>query len=439
MKHRAACSSDAELTRRYKLPYQGEPEGAQTLIVGRLACRQNQPMNILMAGLSAQLLVYSMTWLALGVGYRLKRHVALMWSAGWMMGTCATALLFFNTLELPVSRDLVINVLAVGGFLMIRHGVDAFAGAPTPLWEHALALGGLALVEVLRRQGGEATTAWRVCIFTAVASWPLIGIGWRMVRWKMALPRTSYLTIAILLAPLVLTIGSFVFRAVLVVTGTDVNTVNYDQGSNFDLLATLVFLLVLGAFNFSLANLVLGALVERLRTLSATDQLTGLANRRVMMRRLVEEHARFLRSGQVYSVVMMDLDHFKKVNDTHGHGVGDQVLKGLANLLQNSQRQTDTLARTGGEEFMLLMPMTDVDGATAHANRLCERVARAAMATDAGVQHITLSLGVAEAGLDDASGDIVVSRADSALYRAKDAGRNRVEFASRVVMPGWVL
>jgi len=396
-------------------------------------------MNILMAGLSAQLLVYSATWMALGLGFQLKRRVALMWSAGWLLGACATALLFFNTLELPLSRDLVINALAVGAFLLIRHGVDAFAGVRTPLWQHAVALVGPALIEVLRRQGGETNTAWRVCIFTAVASWPLIATGWRMVKWKLPQPHTSYLAIAILLAPFVLTIGSFVYRAVLVVNGTDANEVSYEHGSQFDLLATLMFLLVLGAFNFSLANLVLGALVDRLHTLSATDQLTGLANRRMMMRRLVEEHARFLRSGHVYSVVMMDLDHFKKVNDTHGHGVGDQVLKGLSTLLQTSQRQTDTLARTGGEEFMLLMPMTDVDGATAHANRLCERVSRAALATDAGVKHITISLGVAEAGLDDASADSVVSRADAALYRAKDHGRNRVESAPRVVMPGWVL
>ena len=395
-------------------------------------------MNILMAGLSAQLLVYSAFWLALGLGYRLKRHVALLWSAAWLMGAGATGLLFFNTLELPVSRDLAINSLAVGAFMLVRHGLNAFAGARTGTWEYVVLLGGLVFVELLRLQG-DGSVILRVCVFTVLASWPLVATGLRMALWHGALPRPSWWSVMILLIPLVLTVASFVVRAALVLMGADVNAVSYEQGSQFDLLATLLFLAVLGAFNFSLANLVLGALVARLHTLSATDQLTGLANRRVMMRRLVEEHARFLRSSQVYSVVMLDLDHFKKVNDTHGHGVGDQVLKGLAHLLQSNQRQTDTLARTGGEEFMLLMPMTDVDGALAHANRLCERVAHAALATAAGVQHITLSLGVAEAGLDDASGDVVVSRADAALYRAKEGGRNRVESAPRVVMPGWVL
>jgi diguanylate cyclase (GGDEF)-like protein len=115
------------------------------------------------------------------------------------------------------------------------------------------------------------------------------------------------------------------------------------------------------------------------------------------------------------------------------------VLKSLSTLLKNGQRQTDTLARMGGEEFMLLMPMTDLDGALAHAKRLCEKVASAALATSAGVQHITLSMGVAEARLDDPTSDLVVSRADAALYSAKNGGRNRVESAARVVMPGWVL
>jgi diguanylate cyclase (GGDEF)-like protein len=178
-------------------------------------------------------------------------------------------------------------------------------------------------------------------------------------------------------------------------------------------------------------------LIDRLRELSATDQLTGLANRRVMMRRLDEEHSRYLRGGQLYTVVMIDLDHFKRVNDTHGHGVGDQVLRGLAAVLQSCQRRTDTLARTGGEEFMLLMPMTDMDGALLHARRMCERVASSKLPTDVGELQVTLSLGVAEVLPAEISVDTVVSRADAALYQAKANGRNRVEAAQRSSSPAF--
>ena len=391
-----------------------------------------------MAGLSAQLLIYSATWLALGLGYQLARRVALYWSGAWLLGAIGTGLVYLNTLDLPLPRDLIVNTCVVGAFMLVRGGVNAYTNAPTPRWELAFAAAGIALVEVLRQQG-DASTQARVCVFTAIASWPLIATGWRMARWHSTQTRRSRLGLLVLLAPIAITVGLFVVRAVLVLTGTDANNVSYEHGSSYDLIATLLFLLVLGAFNFSMASLVLGALVERLRTLSATDQLTGLANRRVMMRRLVEEHARFLRSSHMYSIVMLDLDYFKRVNDTHGHGVGDQVLKGLADLLQSDQRQTDTLARTGGEEFMLLMPLTDQDGALAHAKRLCDKVAAATLATDVGHLQITLSLGVSEARLDDVSADLVVQRADAALYKAKENGRNRVESAARVVMPGWVL
>jgi diguanylate cyclase (GGDEF)-like protein len=134
---------------------------------------------------------------------------------------------------------------------------------------------------------------------------------------------------------------------------------------------------------------------------------------------------------------MMDLDHFKQVNDTYGHGVGDQVLKGLAEILKGCQRRTDTLARTGGEEFMLLMPMTDTGGGLAHARRICERVAAARLPTTAGDLQLTLSIGVAEVLPGETSEDMVVSRADAALYRAKANGRNRAESAERAPLPSF--
>jgi diguanylate cyclase (GGDEF)-like protein len=123
----------------------------------------------------------------------------------------------------------------------------------------------------------------------------------------------------------------------------------------------------------------------------------------------------------------MDLDRFKGVNDTYGHAVGDQVLKGLASVLKTSQRRTDTLARIGGEEFMLLMPLTDQANAMTHAGRICERVAAACLPTTSGEIRMTISLGVAEVLPTDAAGDAVLVRADAALYRAKESGRNRAE------------
>ena len=201
-------------------------------------------------------------------------------------------------------------------------------------------------------------------------------------------------------------------------TGTAISDVRFNQGSDFDLTAAFLFLALLGGFNFSLASLVLGSLILKLRTLSDTDQLTGLFNRRVMMRRLDNEHARYQRSGQRFAIVMFDIDFFKRINDTYGHSVGDQVLQGLARILLACTRQADTLARTGGEEFMLLMPLTDEAGSLAQANRICQTVAQTSLPTDAGPLTVTISVGVALVMPRDQNDDKLVSRADAALYRA---------------------
>jgi diguanylate cyclase (GGDEF)-like protein len=387
-----------------------------------------------MASLAVQLAIYGGAWLFLGVGYRLKREVALLWAAGWFCGAACTALSYCVRLDLPISRDLWINSLVVAAFMFLSRGVGTYTGHRSTRWDVVAVGAGILMIEVLRETGAR-TLQLRVGTFTAVACWPLVLTAWRMAYWLRMQAKMSPVLVLSMVSPVLLTIGIFVVRALLVFRGVEADRVDFESTTQFGLASALLFLLVLGAFNFSLASMVLGSLIDRLHQLSATDQLTGLANRRVMMRRLEEEHARYQRSGHGYAVVMIDLDYFKKVNDTYGHGVGDQVLRGLAAILQTCQRRTDTIARTGGEEFMLLMPLTDVDGALAHARRICDNVSVAYLPTDAGNLQVTLSLGVAEVLPAEDSVDCVVSRADAALYKAKGAGRNCVQAAQRADIP----
>jgi diguanylate cyclase (GGDEF)-like protein len=235
--------------------------------------------------------------------------------------------------------------------------------------------------------------------------------------------------VALIVSPLVVTMTLFLVRLLLVVRGKTPDTVQFSQGSDFDVIATMLILLMLGGFNFSLAAIILGGTIERLRTMSETDQLTGLFNRRVMMRRLEEEHARFLRSGHRYGLISLDLDHFKRVNDEYGHGVGDQVLRSVSEVLKTCQRNTDTLARMGGEEFMLLVPLTEEAGAEIQAQRICKTIAETDLKTDAGSLRMTVSVGVAIVLAADTTVKTVMTRSDAALYRAKEAGRNRVGLA----------
>ena len=165
--------------------------------------------------------------------------------------------------------------------------------------------------------------------------------------------------------------------------------------------------------------------LEMLERLAGSDTLTGLSNRLRLDQVLGEQAARQARSGTPVSVILLDLDHFKSVNDQHGHPVGDRVLVATGALLTASSRQTDEVGRWGGEEFLLVCGDTDLPGARALAQKLRQRIA----AHDFGaVGRRTASFGVAQlaAGEDVAS---LVARADVALYRAKAAGRDRVETA----------
>ena len=169
---------------------------------------------------------------------------------------------------------------------------------------------------------------------------------------------------------------------------------------------------------------------DELLLLATTDFLTGLPNRRHFMARLDDEHARLQREIEdCAAVLMLDLDHFKTINDEHGHASGDAVLRHVAALMLDGQRKMDTLGRVGGEEFAILLPGTDLAAAAVFAERLRRRVADTPLRLDGSVISVTVSIGIAAMAGAEAGYDAVLVRADKALYCAKRAGRNRVEIS----------
>ena len=171
---------------------------------------------------------------------------------------------------------------------------------------------------------------------------------------------------------------------------------------------------------------------RRLYLLAMTDELTRLPNRRAIMLFGSEAWKETARASKPLSVIVFDIDHFKRVNDTWGHEQGDKVLQGVANAAQSCLREKDRVGRTGGEEFLVLMPGAD----THHAQRAAERVRQAvetmlfSLHTETGEQQtvqVTVSLGVTSRREGDTELDKVIHRGDMALYRAKSSGRNRVE------------
>ena len=168
-----------------------------------------------------------------------------------------------------------------------------------------------------------------------------------------------------------------------------------------------------------------------LRNLATTDPLTGLPNRRHFLLRLDEELARLQRlDTQNVSVLMLDLDHFKRINDTYGHGVGDEVLKHFAGQLHEELRKIDSVGRLGGEEFAIILPGADPAAAETFAERLRHKVANSSLQTEQQTVQFTVSIGIAVMRPSDSTTDNALVRADQALYLAKKAGRNCVKVSA---------
>lgn len=193
----------------------------------------------------------------------------------------------------------------------------------------------------------------------------------------------------------------------------------------------LLVLVTLGGGLFSARLLELLHLLNRhvreQERLAVTDSLTGLYNRRHLMDTGKREMVRALRYGKPLSLIMLDIDHFKLINDTWGHQMGDRVLKGLADTIATTVREQDTFARIGGEEFAIVLPETDLDNAHRLAERIRSRVEGSILTSlDDGYEiSITISLGMTTQAPHDPSFETLMSRADRALYRAKESGRNR--------------
>jgi two-component system cell cycle response regulator len=166
--------------------------------------------------------------------------------------------------------------------------------------------------------------------------------------------------------------------------------------------------------------------------LARLDELTGLCNRRYLLERLTQEILRAKRYGPPLCLMMLDLDHFKSINDTYGHLIGDQVLAGVARLLTDTIRATDIAGRYGGEEFCLILTETSLDGGRLLAERLRQCIAATTFSADDGTTlHVTCSIGMAQYTPEHTEPKTLLALADQALYKAKASGRNRVILASQ--------
>jgi len=214
------------------------------------------------------------------------------------------------------------------------------------------------------------------------------------------------------------------------------------QGVNFNIeyLQWYVLALVLMAFsiiggyisslrqNLSITKAEQAKSIEIIREMAIRDVLTGLYNRRHVIELLDHEKNRSSRGGGIFCLAMLDIDHFKNVNDTYGHLVGDAVLQAVATTMKTTMRNTEYCARYGGEEFLIVLTQTGINGALIGAERVRTNIEKIPFPDIGSDFKITVSIGLSEYKMQEKIDDII-ARADEALYRAKNGGRNRVETA----------
>ena len=317
------------------------------------------------------------------------------------------------------------NTLVVLALICLQRGIWLFIGRPLRHAGHALAMAVVLLAAWIGLDPSAGSL--RVGVLSAVQVVLALGIAHALhtharatlhVRWPVLL------ALPVLLSALA--IGARGLHALLtpesVLAEMTVNS-GLNVGSAF------AYVVLSLSFHATLMVLVVTRLVADLRRLSRHDALTGLLNRRALEEALIAQVQRSRRSGEPFCVLMLDADHFKAINDRHGHAVGDLALKHLSALLLGHMREVDRLARFGGEEFLVLLPGLVQADALPVAERLRQVVAAAPLPLAGSSIKLSVSIGMAEWGGAHEEPSRILVRADAALYHAKQQGRDRVALA----------
>lgn len=315
------------------------------------------------------------------------------------------------------------SLCVVGCFMAGWRGITAFMGdRQRTRWQLAIMS---SVVALLLWAGPSVAGAPLRLVATYAGSALIIALAIRQIRLKVRAEFKGRLLVTLRWTTLlaVLMLGAMGVRQL--VSGSGSLELHSPTGLNLGLIFSLLVQATL--FNFACLGLQIVRYVRQLRVLTQRDPLTGLLNRRAFDEETQREWKRRRRLATPLAVAAFDLDHFKQVNDVHGHATGDRVLVHTAQVLRSGARELDIVARLGGEEFVVVMPATTPAQALAVADRLRQRLESEPVRAESGdTLHVTSSIGLAHAQPDDTDVYAVLKRADEALYEAKHAGRNRV-------------
>lgn len=371
---------------------------------------------------ATQYLMYLLGWL-LCAGFLAERRRALLhWAAFNLCLAIAFALIAQRAEPRTWWAYGGANLLFVGGLVCLRRGLAEFFGLAQRNAENGAVLLVSCLLFAWLGSTAEAGP-WRVmAVYTADA----VVIA-RMLMDVREVVRREFgrRALWLLFVPAGLMLANCVLHVLRQAFDMG-HALELHRGSLGSYGALASFLVVGAVFNFGFTGLLITRLVFRLHDLSVRDALTHLYNRRALDEQLQRVWRRWQRSRRPFAVLLLDLDHFKRINDERGHAAGDQVLVEASRRVQGHARAVDTVARLGGEEFLVLMPHTDADGAIAAAQRLRQVLSQAPMQAGGDELTVTVSVGVACVRDSDTDVAATLARADQAMYRAKQAGRDRV-------------
>ena len=372
---------------------------------------------------ACQQVVLAFGWLAGAALMADARRAALHWAL--YAALSAVSLVLFVVSVKPGIEPLraLANLCIVASLVVLQRGVWAFFGCPRSWRWHALVI--VAAVTATGYGLDAAYGGWRVAVVSGALSALGLSVAWdlqREARARMELRWGAVLSVPLLLGGLVF--GLRAGRA-MISPGTIVAEVTADSALNVS--AAFGYLVIALVFQLTLVALVVTRGVVELRRASRYDALTGLLNRRAAQEALEDEVQRSRRLGEPFSLLMIDADHFKSINDVQGHAAGDRALQHLGTLLSAQMRDIDRVGRWGGEEFIVVLPGTPLAQAQEVAERLRERAQALPPRWQERALQLTVSLGISQwAGPADEL-MALMARADAALYRAKANGRNRVE------------
>lgn len=358
----------------------------------------------------------------IGIAGRAQRNEGINhWAAGLV---CVVVALVLWTLRGQINDGLSIvlsNMVMASALALFARGLLQFQKRTPPhlvLWLPVLCVGALHTVFLDNQPARFLVNA---TFFTAQSAW-IIGLLWQRRRCTEGVGQ--YLIAA----------GFVVLMSALVFQGSVAWMRPHTMGSIFQATDVQGIVFIAMVVHLILCNLGLLIMCKerveaRIRSVSLHDELTGLLNRRALLQALDQQLSLGQRSTQPLSVLMIDIDFFKRVNDTYGHITGDRVLQQLAATVNQRVRAQDLAGRLGGEEFLVILPGTDASGALQLAETLRQSVeADPFYGAEGQPIAVTVSIGVCTQDVQQVqAADVLIARADQALYRAKQNGRNRVE------------